>query len=370
LIINIIYYSFLIGSILQILYWGVLFGRLAFFKIKKTLPVTEQPPVSVIICAKNEATNLQKYLPSILKQNYLTFEVIVVNDNSSDDTEKILNQFKKQYNHLKIINLHSEERAVKGKKYALSKGINSAKYPNLLLTDADCEASSPEWITFMQSYQSNERNIGLGYGPMFRHSGWLNILTRLETTYTAIQYFSFALWKMPYMGVGRNLTYKKQVFDRVNGFQSHGHIASGDDDLFISEASKGQKINVILNEETFMYSEPKADLDSFLTQKGRHLSTSTHYRMIHKILLGGYSVSLFSLHVYFFILIMLQISVNLLLFLYLARLIIFWAVNYSIFKKLKVLDLWFALPLLDILYLIYLLGIFPALIFRNTSKWA
>ncbi|MGB0862367.1 MAG: glycosyltransferase [Saprospiraceae bacterium] len=370
MIINIIYYSFLISSIIQILYWSVLFGRLAFFKIKKPLPNTEQVPVSVIICAKNEATNLQKYLPSILKQNYSIFEVIVVNDNSSDDTQKVLNNFKQQYQHLKILHLVEGDRTIKGKKYALSKGINSAKYPNLLLTDADCKASSPEWITFMQSYQSNERNISLGYGPMFRHSGWLNILTRIETTYTAIQYLSFALWNMPYMGVGRNLMYKKSLFDSVNGFESHGHIASGDDDLFISEAAKGKKINVILNEETFMYSEPKADLDSFLTQKGRHISTSTHYRLIHKILLGSYSVTLFWLHVGFFVLIGLQISVNLVLFLYLARLIVFWVVNYSIFKKLKVFDLWLALPLLDILYLIYLLGIFPTLIFRNTNKWA
>ena len=363
------YYSFIVGSIIQIGYWSLLFSRLAFFKVKKVPVSPEKRPVSVVICAKNEAENLQKYLPKILSQNYPNFEVIVVNDVSTDATAQILLSISTEYSHLKIVTLTSAERAVKGKKYALTKGIEVAKYPILLLTDADCEPASEFWIDSMQAYISDEKSIGIAYGPMFKGKGWLNGLARIETINTAIQYFSFAIWGKPYMGVGRNLIYKKALFDKADGFNSHGHIASGDDDLFVSQIADARNVSIILNPETFMYSEAKTTLASYFRQKGRHLTTSSHYQLLHKALLSVYAWTLFALHFYFFILINLETNVNLVVFLYLIRLIIFWSVNFVIFKKLKVFDLWWVLPIWDIIYLIYLTGLFPSLLFRNTSKW-
>ncbi len=369
---NLAYYSFVIGAIIQILFWALIAGRLAFYK----LPITKsnsqkiiQQPVSVIVCAKNEATNLQKYLPLILNQDYSHFEVIVVNDRSTDESANILQNLQKKYPILQVINLPDEKRTIKGKKYALSKGIEAAKYEILLLTDADCAPINSEWITLMQAHISEKKTVGLGYGPMTEAPSFLNIFTQWETVYTAIQYFTFALWRMPYMGVGRNLIYKKQLYKDVDGFKTHSHIASGDDDLFINQIANARNVQIILNPSTFIYSEPKTDFRSFYIQKTRHLSTASHYQLSHKILLGLLSVSLFAFHLYPFILIGLGIGVKLVILLYLTRWGFFMMNSYFILKKLKVLRLWWYLPLLDVVYLVYLVFISPAIIFRNTSKW-
>ena len=237
-----IYYNFLFGSITQIIFWVFFFSRLSKRKVKRVVPSHEHRPVSIIICAKDEAENLKINLPSILSQNYSNYEVIVVNDRSTDNSLNILQVFQKDYSHLRIVNLTEDnERLVKGKKFALTEGIAASAHEILLLTDADCQPVSEYWVDYMQQHLNNKKHIGLGYGPLVWKEGknnfWqklLNQLARFETTQTAIQYFSAALIGIPYMGVGRNIIYYKSLFQKNDGFKNHSHIASGDDDLFIN----------------------------------------------------------------------------------------------------------------------------------------
>ena len=136
--------------IVQLYYYLVIFTRLAFFKQKETNE--EMLPISVIICAKNERDNLLEFLPAYLNQDYPKFEVIVVNDNSVDDTEDVLRAFLLQYKTLKIVNVPDTDRFYGSKKFALTLGIKAAQYDNVLLTDADCKPASPDWIKLMSQY--------------------------------------------------------------------------------------------------------------------------------------------------------------------------------------------------------------------------
>ena len=206
---------FICSFIVQLIYWCFLFSKLANFKSPSKVAQIENrndEPVSIIICARNEAQNLEKNLPRILNQNYRLFEVIVVNDNSNDTTYDVLLKYKKIYSNLQIINLDTKPLGMVGKKFPLKIGIESSKYATLLLTDADCCPSSSEWLFCMQSRITDTTKIVLGYGPYTFHPSLLNRFIRFETVYTAIQYFSFALGKLPYMGVGRNLAYRKELF--------------------------------------------------------------------------------------------------------------------------------------------------------------
>lgn len=367
---KLVLYSFLFGAVIQILFWMLIYSRLAFYKVKKPNLELPQRPVSVIICAKNEAHNLPIILPPILEQNYSTFEVLVVNDHSSDATAAILKDLQKKYNHLKVLHLTDENRAVKGKKYALSKGIETAKYDLLLLTDADCIPSSSNWINMMQSQIIDKKSIVIAYAPLNQKKSFVNLLAQIDTTNTAFQYFGIGLFGFPYMGVGRNLMYKKSIFHKNNGFENHEHIASGDDDLFITEVATRQNTNFILHPDTFMYSDAKQDLKSFFRQKSRHVSTSPHYRPIHIIILGLQSLSLFFYHIYPIYLIIAGFGVELVGIFYIARMLLIWMVGYFALKKLKVWELWWAFPLLDVLYLLYLILLSPSLIFRKTNTWA
>ncbi|MFW6370156.1 MAG: glycosyltransferase [Bacteroidota bacterium] len=181
-------------------------------------------PVSVIICAKNEVKNLQNNLPAILEQKYKDFEVIVVDDGSEDNTLEVLHGFKQKYKHLKFTSIAENNRFTHGKKLAITVGIKAAKNEWLLFTDADCAPASEYWISGMQQAFTDEAEIVLGYGGYRREKGLLNLIIRFDTMVIAINYLSAALARMPYMGVGRNMAYRKQLFFKNKGFANHYHL--------------------------------------------------------------------------------------------------------------------------------------------------
>jgi glycosyltransferase involved in cell wall biosynthesis len=268
----------------------LIFSKLAFYK-ENNKKETEYLPVSIIISAHNEDYNLQKNLPAILNQNYPNFEVVVVNHASNDNTFDILRNLQLKYNNLNVVTIEQDLNFFKGKKFPLSIGIKSAKHEILLLTDADCKPNSDHWIETMVSNYNTETEIILGYGPYNKSKGFLNMLIRYDTTMIALQYFSFALIGMPYMGVGRNLSYRRSTFYKNKGFTSHYSISSGDDDLFIKQVANNRNTKIELSENSFMYSEPKHKFIDWFRQKQRHLSTGRSYSNRFKLLLGSFSIS-------------------------------------------------------------------------------
>ena len=234
---EVIFYSFTTVTAIQLFYYTGFFGRIAFYK-PKVKSKSQNHPVSVIICARDEDENLARNLPGVLVQSYpSTYEVVAINDNSLDDSKYILQELKKTFKSLHVVELTQEAVHISGKKYPLSIGIREAKHEVLLLTDADCVPASEHWITKMQDGYDDNIEIVLGYGAYHKKKGLLNKLIRFETFHTALQYLSYALAGMPYMGVGRNLSYKKSLFFKNKGFSSINNIPSGDDDLFINKAA-------------------------------------------------------------------------------------------------------------------------------------
>ncbi len=282
--------TFLLAAITQLLYYFIVFSKLAFHK-EDSNQNNEQLPVSVIIAAHNEDYNLQNNLPSILNQNYPDFEVVVVNHTSNDNTPEVLMDLQREFNNLKVVNIDQDLNFFKGKKFPLSIGIKSAKNEILLLTDADCKPVSNQWISSMTSNYKSNTEVVLGYGPYNKLGGLLNMLIRYDTFIIAMQYFSYALMGKPYMGVGRNLSYRKSTFYKNKGFTSHYNISSGDDDLFIKQVSTKFNTKIEVSENSFMFSEPKHTFSDWFRQKQRHLSTSIAYSTLFKLLLGGYNIS-------------------------------------------------------------------------------
>lgn len=279
-----------IVALIQIFYYLFFFGRLAFYRSSpKTNSQTHA--VSVVVCARDEAANLVKNLPGVLVQKYpTTHEVVVVNDNSFDESKYVLEELKKEFRQMQVIELTQEAKMIPGKKFPLSIGIKTAKHEILLLTDADCVPASEDWITSMQNAYRDDTEIVLGYGPFHKKKGFLNKLIRWETFHTAIQYMSYALAGIPYMGVGRNLSYKKAVFFRQKGFSAHNHIPGGDDDLFINAAGTKKNTRINIDKDSFTLSEPAASWKQWKTQKKRHYTTSKYYKPIHKFLLATYAL--------------------------------------------------------------------------------
>lgn len=262
---------------------------------------SDLPSLSVVICAKNEEANLQRFLPEVLNQDYPNFEVIVVNDCSQDDTEMLLSQFKTQYSNLYYTSIPFDKIFTHGKKLPLSVGIKAAKNEHLVFTDADCRPMDNQWLRRIASGFSDGKEIVLAHGAYEKKSGFLNMLIRYDAFLIATQYFGYALAKVPYMGVGRNLAYKKSLYTKVGGFKNHQSILSGDDDLFVSEVATSKNVSVVKSPEARTISIPVDRWSYFVNQKQRHLTTSPIYKFRTKFLLGleVFSRELFYLGVIF-----------------------------------------------------------------------
>jgi glycosyltransferase involved in cell wall biosynthesis len=326
-------------------------------------------PVSIIICAKNEDDNLTEFLPKVLMQNYPEFEVIVVNDCSIDNTENVIDEFAKIFPNLKKITIKEDDYYKHGKKFAIMVGIKGAKYENLVFTDADCFPANENWLNEMSEGFTDKKEIILGYGAYIKEPGFLNKLIRFDTFLIALNYLSAAVRGNAYMGVGRNLAYKKSLFYKQKGFPKHYHIQSGDDDLFINQACSPTNTNVAVSENSITYSLPKPSFKDWKRQKHRHLTTAPFYKSSSKTLITlGYALQYFFygsfLSLLFFKLTFISAFIGLVLKMCI-QLIIFRKAT----MKFKEPDLWFLSIIVEPILLILYPWFHFTKFFNRPNKW-
>jgi glycosyltransferase involved in cell wall biosynthesis len=274
---------FVLSAAVQLFYY--LWFYLSVYRYKQTAGKASGLPVSVIICARNEVENLNNFLPSVLEQDYPDYEVIVVNDCSEDDSYDVLGKYLKLYPHLKISNVNKDPKFTHNKKFAQFIGIKASNNDILLFTDADCQPESGKWIEGMVSHFSPQTDFVLGYGGYLKEKGLLNKYIRYDSMIIAMQYLGMAIRGIPYMGVGRNLAYRKRLFFENKGFGSYNHIISGDDDLFVNTKANRNNTAVEFGKGTHTRSVPSPSFADWVKQKKRHLTTAPYYKFRDKFLL-------------------------------------------------------------------------------------
>lgn len=326
-------------------------------------------PVSVIIAAHNEQENLQQLLPAVLNQDYEKFEVIVVDDRSTDGTKKYLSDLRHIYPDLRIQPVEQTAIGYNPKKYALESGIAAARYEHLLFTDADCLPLSKSWISNMAKGFWANTAVVLGYSPYIRFSGFLNTLIRYETLLSAIQYLTFAVKGNTYMGVGRNLAYTKTCFYQNNGFKSHKETLGGDDDLFVRDASAKHKINIVISAESQTISIPKKTYADWFLQKRRHLAVGQQYKMADKMRIGGFMLANIFFYLSAIILLFAQYNLSFFAILVCVRCIVVFTVYGQIARKINEQLTVMLIPLLDLVYILnYVILGLSVLMFKKV-RW-
>jgi len=365
-----LFITFIVIFCIQFIYYILIFGPFSFSNNKQN-SLSFNKPVSVIICAKNEAENLEKNLPLLLKQNYSNFELVLINDCSNDTTLDVMKKFNKYYNLItKIVDVKPNEQFWGSKKYALTLGIKAASFEHLLFIDADCIPNSNSWISEMVKQFNNQKEIVLGYGSYKKiKNSFLNKIIRFETLITALQYFSYSKIGIPYMGVGRNLAYTKTLFFKNSGFIKHMHIKSGDDDLFINQAAT--KINTAncISIKSFTESIPKTSFKDWFQQKRRHISTANHYKPLHKYLLGLFYCSQITFWILSILLLLLNYKWIAVLSIFSIRLIIYYLIISKTAKKLNEKDLLLFSPFLELFLILTQLFIFIKNLVSKPTHW-
>jgi len=363
---QILFYLLIISALLQWLFWIAILALPAF---KKTTSVphtaNEQQPVSVIICARNEAANLKEFLPSVLQQQYSRFEVIVVNDKSNDATADVLAALQKEYPVLRV--LYNANETLRGKRNALLLGIENARHEWLVFTDADCMPVSAQWLQHIVEPLHSGKEIAIGYSPQSSGTGFLNALVRYDTFITALQYAGFALAGIPYMAVGRNMAYTKTVFNLSENFHSSHLPVSGDDDLLVNELANSNNTEVVLHPDSFVVTKSLSTWRAWLQQKKRHYSAGHHYRLVHRVALGLFYVSWLLFNVLCLALMALQIEIVLVITVFGFITVTKWLLYYLLAKRFAEARLWIYAPLLDFIFPLFLFTLGTVSIFNRVT---
>jgi hypothetical protein len=357
-------FSLLVG--IQLYYHWHYFDALKLFKKEQSTLV---PSVSVIVAARNEIKNLPQLLSTVLAQNYLKFELIVVNDRSTDGSNELLKGWQNQDARLTILNIDELPDGWNGKKFALKKGIEAAQHEIILLTDADCLPNSNQWISQMTEQFKPDIDFVLGFSPYERTSGFLNQIIQYETLLTATQYLSFAIKGIPYMGVGRNLAYRKSLFLKKE-FQGFEGQMGGDDDLFVNAHATAHNTKICINPDAHMVSIPKKTWREYFIQKIRHLSVGKSYNKKDQTRLGLFAFSSLFVWVLLFLAIIIDIELTVILVIFGIRCLSFYIIFTRSGRKLNIMLAFWALPLLDLCFNIYYCILGVVALTAKKIKWS
>ena len=366
---SVIYTIFFISVGIQFLFLTASIIKLSAYSTKKRKIQDSAPPVSILVCAHNQGKNLEMLLPKLFSQRHHLFEIIVINDRSQDETSLLLKKQSEKDQRLKVITVDTVPEGLNGKKYGISLGVKAAVYEILLFTDADCLPASNYWIQEMARSFEKSTQIVLGYSQYKKQKGFLNLFIRYETLYTAIYYVTMALSGNPYMGVGRNLAYRKAFFLNNNGFKGLWNIVGGDDDLFINRYATAYNTKVCIGHDALVKSIPKESFKGFYHQKIRHLSVGKLYKGKDKFILGWLLISHILFWLSFLSLIIAGESSYAIMVSFSLRIGVLYALFLIAIKRLG--DNFNILPLaiLDFLFIFYYIIIGLMAFFVKKIKW-
>jgi len=342
---------------------------------EENISIPDPQPVTIIICAKNEAVNLRNNLPAIMAQRYSNaagigmYKVIVVNDASDDDTTGVLEGFSALYSNLSIIHISPHEaRTLPGKKFALSRALVATGSNFLLLTDADCKPASDGWLMQMVAPLHKGKQLVAGFGAYMEDDGMLNAFTRWETLHTFIQYAGYTLSGRSYMAVGRNLACTKTAMKKAQESPEWSKLPSGDDDLLINAVADGRNMAIVATPSSVTVSPAKATWKEWLQQKQRHVSTGKYYKTGTKLLLGIYALSHSFVWLSFLMLLfteMWQLALGVMAF----RVVINAIIQKHTCKLTGQRNNIFLFILADIGWMMYNFALSPYILLKNKQRW-
>lgn len=363
---NVIFTLWVFCVLITVSIWLIIAYRFLKLRKEKFASYNGDIGISVIVCTKNGGKKFVQNVHSLTNQYYRKFEIIIVNDYSTDDTFELLKKANFPSN-VRVINASED---TPGKKKALTDGILASHYDVLLLTDDDCIPSTKNWISSMMGalMSNDDIEIVLGYGPMTRDKSFINLFSRYETTITAATYITAADLGVPYMGVGRNLMYKKSLWLENNGFEGHKNIVSGDDDLFVQQAANGRNTKVNLDPDSFMFSTTQVTWTAYFNQKIRHVSTSSVYKFGHQLILGCIGFCIIGVHLLMLLLMVSGDDKMRVVIIYFSYMLLQMFIKKDIFKTLGEVDLTQKSPILDVVLVLYYLML-PLYKLKGKNNW-
>lgn len=261
--------------------------RNLYLQSKKAKPETDTPPLSVIIVAKDAASELQRNLPAILEQDYPDYEVIVIYDRADkDECEDVLKLLQEKYPHLYYTFIPDSARYISHKKLGITMGIKASRHEWLVFTEPNCQPASNQWLRRLATHFSDKTDIVLGYSNYEKTNGWFNRKITFDTLLNSMRFLGMAISGHPYMGCGRNLAYRKSLYYEQKGFTKHLNLQRGEDDLFVNQAANGKNTCVEASPESIMRITAPHYKKSWKEDKLSYTMTSRCFKGFSRYLMG------------------------------------------------------------------------------------
>ncbi|PQB07415.1 glycosyl transferase family 2 [Polaribacter filamentus] len=366
MVLSVIFCVFVACTVLQIIYLVTFFSFLS--KSKYGRKNKTEIPISVIIFSKDQGENLLKLLPSILDQEHSMFEIVLINNASSDETNDIIESFSEKHTCIKVVEVENNEAFWASKKYALTLGIKASKYDHLLFTNANCKPVSKNWISEMSRNFTSKKTIVLGYKKYRKENSFINLFVRFENSLTAIKCFGFVQKGSPFMAFEGNLAFNKATFFKVNGFINHMKINAGLEDLFIKDAANKENTTFCLSENSFIETDAPTSFSKWFYDKKEAAYIKKKYKYKHRLLLNLFAFTKTLFYVFAIILFFTypyKIILSIVLLYFIVNYIL---IGYSA-KKLKEPQIIFFLPFLEIGLILFQISIFIANLTSKPSHW-
>lgn len=238
----------------------------------------KQEPLSIIVTARNERQHLEELLPILLTQDYPEYEVIVVNDGSTDDTAELLYSLSNRYRNLYHTFSPSNTRRISNKKLSVSLGIKASKYDWLVFTEANCRPANNQWIKTIARNFTEKTDVVIGACTYENNKGWRNRFISFDKLTHTIKHIGFALAGKPYMALGKNMAYRKQCFFNEKGYSKHLDLLRGEDDLFINQIAKADNTRIELSANSVVVEKEYRTDKEWFQERISYLSTA----VLHK----------------------------------------------------------------------------------------
>jgi glycosyltransferase involved in cell wall biosynthesis len=261
--------------------------RNLYLHSKKEKKETDTPPLSVILVAKDAASDLQKNLPAILEQDYPEFEVIVIYEQSADDNcEDVLKLLQEKYPHLHHSFIPDSARYISHKKLGITMGIKASHYDWLVFTEPNCRPESNQWLRKMARNFTSNTDIVLGYSNYEKTKGWFNRKITFDTMLNSMRQLGRAIGGHPYTGCGRNLAYRKSLYYNQKGFASHLNLQRGEDDLFVNRTANKKNTRIETSPESIVRITAPHFKKNWAEDKLSYNMTSHYFKGISRYVMG------------------------------------------------------------------------------------
>jgi len=355
-----LFYGFCFAVLLQLIYVVFVYARLAFYRYSSQQKQYLFPPLSIVVVVHNQADFIEKNLLILLQQNYPTFEVIVVSNQSSDETKYLLAHYKSVYDHLNYTILEQSRHLSLDKKLPLNLAVKMAKYQHIVLTEVDCCPSSLNYLQEIGKTYATNKSVVLGYAPMNMRSGWLNWLIAHDVAWTAVNYLSFTRSKLPYIGTLRNVSFTKDVFQQWQESES----LQSDTDMFIGQIAHARHYAIVVSPHSYMHCSPPFTWKDWIFEKRQYRLTLPKINSFARLATVSYALSLAMMYVTFVALLFVEdlrlISLLIFVFVFCVK----WAIHGSCFVKLNERKSALFFPFYDIFYAV----IMPIIYYACTPK--